>query len=972
MVGASPASAQLALKVDPRGTIAEVRVGDAVYLEDVGVALVKPGWTGNFADQRDVDPATVRVHRDGATTTYAMPLRGESFAGRLIERIVRDGDAGVSLEFEVIPEQDVEVETVLLRGSIPVASHAGESSYLVAAPGSPRGVLPKELNAEKYILWSGDPEWLGFARPGAGGLRVRSDDMGLQLQDDRKWGTPAFGLLATAAEGEHLARKPIRFALSLRAEAPGKLEADLKALSAVDGVRLGDDRPLALKAARIDRDRVDVFSAVTVDAEVEGRFDNPFDPEQIAVDAEVVTPKAEAVAVPGYFHAPFRIENARGAEAAKVAGPPGFRVRYTPTVAGPHRMTIRVKNRDRAVLSTPIAFTAEPSKAPGFVRVAPRSPRYFVHDDGSSYFAVGENVCWGGGRAPMADYAAWFEGLGKAGGNWARLWLAFNEKGLEWSPEPTPKPGAGGYNGLGRYALDNAWRLDEVVRLAEKHGIRLMFCIGTYGEFKDGGFFNEGSWVSNPYNARNGGPCASPDDFWTDERARTLYKQRLRYILARWGHSPQVFAWEFWNEVQPTPAVEAWTSEMAAFLKEHDPNHHLVTTSYGSPAIWKDPNIDLTMTHMYGTAGDVADFTARIRGDARANLAFGKPYLLAEFGIDWQAGDETWDPKGDGLNMHNGAWAALVSGAAGTAMLWWWDGYVHPRNVYHVLTPVRAFADAIDWATTPFRPIENIEVLGDPSLPEAFRDLSLKGSQAWGKTPSNRYVALRDGNVRGGPVAVTLGSPRRGDPNELYSDVAWTLDMPRAGKVLIHLGEVCAGARLRIAVDGREALDRALTAGEPGKGPWKKARLLQPWKVWVSDYDEAIPIDVPAGRHELTIANADGDWLQIRGLTLPAYRSSRFPDVDALGLAADDRMILWVHNRQSTWRASFEGKSPEAQENLALRVPTASAAAWRVEWWDTFRGAVVRADEARPESGALRLSPPPFDRDLAARLTRLP
>ena len=61
----------------------------------------------------------------------------------------------------------------------------------------------------------------------------------------------------------------------------------------------------------------------------------------------------------------------------------------------------------------------------------------------------------------MADYAAWFAGLGKAGGNWARLWLAFNEKGLEWMPAPTPKGGTGSYQGLGRYALDNAWRLDD-------------------------------------------------------------------------------------------------------------------------------------------------------------------------------------------------------------------------------------------------------------------------------------------------------------------------------------------------------------------------------------------------------------------------------------------------------------------------------------------------------------------------------
>ncbi|APW58937.1 hypothetical protein [Paludisphaera borealis] len=969
-LGSTSAPAQLALQIDARGTLAEVRVGDAIYLSDVAVTLVKPGWTGNLADQRAVDPATVRVHKAGRTTTYTMPLRGENLTAQLIERVTRDGDL-VDVQYEVIPDQDVELETVLLQGSLATASHAGKTSYLVGGPTTSRGILPAELNDKNHILWSGDPEWLGFGLPGVGGLRVVPRDMGLQLQDDRKWNTPAFGLLATAGGGEHLARKPIRFALSLRAEAAGRLDDEVKQ-GALAGVSLVDDRPLALKNARIDRDRLEAFASITVDAEIEARYDNPFDPDQIAVDGEVATPAGKIVNVPGYFQTPFQLEAGRGGESLKVAGASGFRVRYTPTVAGPHQITIKVKDRSGEVRAKPLAFIVDASKTPGFVRVAAKSPRYFAFDDGASYFAIGENVCWGGGKAPMADYAAWFAGLGKAGGNWARLWLAFNEKGLEWMPAPTPKGGTGSYQGLGRYALDNAWRLDEVVHLAERNGVRLMFCIGTYGEFKDGGFFNEGSWVSNPYNAKNGGPCASPDDFWTNAEARKLYKQRLRYIIARWGCSPQVFAWEFWNEVQPTPAVEAWTAEMAAYLKQHDPNRHLVSTSYGSPAIWKDRNIDLSMTHMYGTAGATADFTAQIQRETHANLAFGKPYLLAEFGIDWQAGDEKWDPKGNGLNMHNGAWAALASGSAGTAMLWWWDGYVHPKNVYHVLTPVQAFAATIDWANTPFRPIERIEIVGDPSRTETFRDVTLAGSQSWGKTASNRYTALHDGTVKEGPVAVTLGSPKRGNANEVFSEVVWTLDMPQAGKVLVHLGEVCSGGRLRVALDGHEVLDRPLATGEPGKGPWKKSRLLEPWKVWVSDYDEAIPIDVPAGRHELTLANADGDWLQIRKLTLPSYRSSRHPEVDALGLAAVGRMILWVHNRQSTWRADFDGKSPEPQEKLTLHVPTTSQADWRVEWWDTFQGVVVQTDQVQPASGILRLTPPRFDRDLAARLTQKP
>ena len=434
-----------------------------------------------------------------------------------------------------------------------------------------------------------------------------------------------------------------------------------------------------------------------------------------------------------------------------------------------------------------------------------------------------------------------------------------------------------------------------------------------------------------------------------------------------------MFAWEFWNEVEPTPAVEDWTAEMAAYLKQHDPNRHLVSTSYGSPSVWKSPDVDFSMTHMYGQAGNTADFTSRIQGDARANLGFGKPYLLAEFGIDWQAGDEKWDPKGNGLNMHNGAWAAMASGSAGTAMLWWWDGYVHPKNVYHVLTPVKAFADTIDWASTPFQPINKIEIVGDPNRPETFRDVTLDGSVGWGKTPSNRYTALRDGTVKEGAVAVTLGGPKRGNPNELFGQIVWTLDMPKAGKVLVHLGDVCSGARLRITLDGREVLDRVLTTGEPGKGPWKTSRLLEPWKVWVSDYDENIPVEVPAGRHELTLANTDGDWLQIRRLTLPSYRSSRYPEADALGLAAEDQMILWVHNRKSTWRTAFDGKTLEDPDPAdPQRADDFANGSWRVEWWDTFKGVVLQTDQARAESGALRLTPPSFDRDLAARLTKQP
>ncbi|WP_165066445.1 glycoside hydrolase 5 family protein [Paludisphaera rhizosphaerae] len=960
------ARAQVAVEADARG-VARVLVGGVDVLKDVGVAVVKPGWKGDLANQRTADPSEVSIRKEGDLTTYVIPLH-EPFAGVLIERIVRQKDE-VRLEFEAIPDEEAEIEAVVLRGALETAEHAGKTSYFIGDDEAPHGVLPPALDAEHYVVWGGRPRWIGFEKPEEQGLRIDPGDARIQIQDDRKWNAPHFSLMAMTSGGEVLARKPIRISLAFKAQAAGVLAKEANA----SGVAAGsDDRPLAIADARLDRDRVDVFAPVTIDLDVHARYENPFDPDQITVDAEVVAPDGRKTSVPGYYQSPFQLERTDRAETLKPAGPGGFRVKYSPVVAGRHSMTIKVKDASGEVRSKPLMFTAVASKSPGFIRVAEKAPHYFRFDDGSSYFAVGENVCWANDRNPLESYENWFGALGKAGGNWARLWLAFNEKGLEWMPRPTPKAGTGSYQGLGRYALDNAWRLDEVLRIAEANGVRLMYCIGTYGEFKDGGYFNEGSWVSNPYNAKNGGPCARPQDFWTDETARKLYKRRLRYLVARWGWSPFVFAWEFWNEVEPNPAVEAWTREMAAYLKEIDPNRRLVSTSYGSPPIWNDPNIDFSMTHMYGQAGNVLDFTSRIHRETQANLKFGKPYLLAEFGIDWQAGDQKWDPQGRAINMHNGAWTAIASGSAGTAMLWWWDSYVHPKDAYQVLTPVRKFTDSIDWANNPMKPVERIAVEGPADAPETFHDVTVSASKEWGRTPSNRHEVNRDGTLKGGPVAMTLGSPKRGgDGKELYSEVVWTLDMPQPGKVLVRIGEVCTSARLRIAVDGREAVNRALTTGEPGKGPWKSSRLLEPYKVWVASYDEDVAVEVPAGRHELSIANLEGDWLQVRSITVPSYRSSRFPDVDALAVAGDDLMVLWVHDRNSTWRDPYSGAPPDRWAGLKLTLDAPADSSWRVEWWDTFKGDVVGTVETRPESGRLTLRPPAFERDLAGKLVRV-
>jgi len=190
--------------------------------------------------------------------------------------------------------------------------------------------------------------------------------------------------------------------------------------------------------------------------------------------------------------------------------------------------------------------------------------------------------------------------------------------------------------------------------------------------------------------------------------------------------------------------------------------------------------------------------------------------------------------------------------------------------------------------------------------------------------------------------------------------------MPAEGECVITLQTVSGKAHLQIAVDDALQVDEPLDAGPEGEGPWKRSRYLEQWKVWQSDYERDYHVRVPADKHRLTIANADGDWFSLRSIRIPAYRSSRYPDVAALGLHAGRTAVLWLHHRQCNWRTVLDGREPETLADLRVSLPGLPAGRYRVEWWDTYTGEVLRTDSATAARGALPLQPPPFARDVAA------
>lgn len=390
--------------------------------------------------------------------------------------------------------------------------------------------------------------------------------------------------------------------------------------------------------------------------------ENPYDPAQIDLLVHFTAPDGRVLTVPAFWMQPYDLTT------QQPVGEAGWRVRFTPSLAGTWQAQAELVGAQ--AMSEAIAFTVTPAATPGFIRIHPDNPRYFAFDDGSFYFPNGLNIGWAG-EDVLGDYERWLDSLSAHDGNLIRVWMASWSFGIEWAD-----------TGLGNYGarLKQAWLLDQIFAMAEERGIYIMLCLLNHGAFSTS---VNSEWGQNPYNDDLGGPLKTPAEFVTNEVAKALFKQRLRYIAARWGYSTHLFAWEWWNEVNWTgigdDTLIPWITEMTPVLQQYDPNDHLITNSNANGAftqVWAMPEIDFSQQHDY-TGGDLLRTLARDLGRI-TKTAPDKPLLIGELG--YSAGAQV---ALDAMHLHTGLWGAPFLGYAGGSMYWWWDTFIAPQEQWH-------------------------------------------------------------------------------------------------------------------------------------------------------------------------------------------------------------------------------------------------------------------------------------------------
>lgn len=720
--------------------------------------------------------------------------------------------------------------------------------------------------------------------------------------------------------------------------------------------------PLKIQSVSLSSATLGRYGRLEITVELSATFDNPFDPSDIEIGARLNTPSGKTNFAAGFFYRPFRRELKNGREVLTPDGPPSWRIRFTPEETGDYKGVVRVRDRSGPLESSLFHFTAILSESPGFVRVSPADRRYFAFDNGKSYFPIGADVCWGSGRGTF-DYDAWFARYSDAGCNYARLWLS--PLWTTFALEQPGKPEEG--KGLGQFDLANAWRLDYVLETAATRGIYLMLCIDSYNVLREKDGYPQ--WDKTPHNAAQGGPLQHPAEFWTSAPMAQLYRDKLRYLAARYGPSPFVLSWEFWNEVDLTTGyrtapVRAWHAQMATTMRSLDPHHHLLTTSFSNTRGDKDIDLlhmlDYSQTHHYNSP----DLAVTVAKAQTQKSAYGKPHIIGEIGADSGGPRSNEDPEG--LQIHDPLWASLATGGSGAAQPWWWDNYIHPRNLYPLFGALSRFIAGIDWPAENFRPVTpklDWQSRPDP-LPRA--DVVLKsGPAGWNPSEFNRprHVKLTRSGAQGElPLAGIQHGV--GGHRALHNPITFDTDLPWPTRFDVEVGDVSGygGAALKVTLDGLPALTKEFA--DPDE--FKSTETLK-------QYTGVYGIEIPAGPHKVVVENTGPDWF-MAGYRFRNAIEPTGPPLLSWALIGTNTVIAWARVEDRTWQRVCALKIPVPPAPASVLTLTGLVPGrWKAELWDTWKGSVTETKTITVSAtGEAHVALPAMEKDVAVKLKREP
>lgn len=688
---------------------------------------------------------------------------------------------------------------------------------------------------------------------------------------------------------------------------------------------------------------IKIYDHLELNIETNLKVKNPYDYDEINVIGEFTGPDNSKKIVDAFFCESFDELNKKN-----------FKIRFTPDKPGKWKYEIKIlKNKDVIIKSKLFSFECKKSaEKKGFIKLSDTDFLFMEFSNKEPFFPVGLNVAWSTGVDIYSDYENWIRKLKENGGNFIRLWMANWFLGIEWDGKLKD------YSGRQR----QAYLLDKIIKLCEENGIYIMLCLLPHGEFST---LHNSNWEKNPYNAINGGILKKPEEFFINEKAKKIFKNRLRYIIARYSYSTSIFAWELFNEVDltdnyDTDIVLGWHKEMLNEIKKYDIYKHLKTTSFSDPyrddEIWHLKQIDFTQTHIYG----LKDAAETIYEISKYKIdKFSKPHIISEFGID--ANKEVIEKGIDekGIYMHNALWSGTLTLSFGSPMTWWWDIYVDRFNLFNLYKPLSDFIKDIKWTKNNYYEIKDRNVYISKAKKDSYRDLMIYPVERWDKAKEDRFTIKSNGIVVNKQYfpAFLFGKSKM----DMKNDPIIKITNEKSGKLIIKLKKVSHDNILSVIVNDEEKLRENVNAKD-----FSNKKFFEEWQIYQADIDKEYSIDLPVGDNEIILKNDGEDWILIEYLKFTDAIKEKYAPVFITGIQSNKDAYIWIKNEKFRW----DNPEPESIKNAILNIYDLVSGRYIIKFYDTWNGEIIKEMQDIVDNDILLLEIPEFKKDIAISIRR--
>jgi len=628
-----------------------------------------------------------------------------------------------------------------------------------------------------------------------------------------------------------------------------------------------------------------------------------------------------------------------------------FQIRFTPDRVGKWNYKIKVFAGKKELTETKfnVFYCRKDNKNKGFIKISKKDDLFMEFDNKESFYAIGLNLCWSTGNV-LNDYERWLTELKENGCNFIRLWMANWFVGVEWIE-----------SGIGNYEKrqKQAFLLDKILDMCKEKGIYVMLCLVPHGEFST---TTNSNWEQNPYNLKNDGLLKEPSEFFTDAVAIQAFKNRLQYIIARWGYSPNIFSWEIFNEVEWTDnynseIVTNWHKDIISYIKKLDVNKHLISTSFANPnmdeKIWNLKDINFTQTHFYG----VKDGRELYELSKEKIEKYKKPHIIGEFGIE--ATDnfikDNLDPEG--ISLLTSIWVGAFTLSFGSPMPWYWDNYIDEKKLFKIFKPLSDFVKDIRFQDEDLIELTDKKVYFKKSDDKSPGEIIFYSKSVWEKPKKNKFIInangeMIDSNLFNGFLFGDVHQDMKNPPVFVFKNV-------RLAKFIVKINKVSAKNKLVINLNGQNILEKNFYAED-----YSDKKFFKEWNIYQANMSEEISIDLPAGDNEVMLDNVEGDWVQIEYIKITDFLDPAIAPVFVSGLQSNDSAYIYIKHRDYSWKNT----SPIEIKDAYIEINNLNEGRYLYFIINPENGERIMEGEKLTINGKIKMDLPIFNKSIAVKI----